>query len=248
MRDYNLFPSSNENKASDYHYQGRGIQYILGFHHHEVCRGWITMTDSHYLQHSQGIHGAIHSYYLGCPMADYLQDALYHLLTLVVTMSNTKQQQNELQQPLEQHELQHERHDQQQPLEQHYEQPLEQQPLEQHEPQLLPQQQHERQHEQESLEIVDVRKEKLILIDPDYFREYSPFIPQHFILPDHYQAVLIEKISSDIMANLFQRAEMILDFGLPGPERMSNEAILFGAIPIIAERWNGKKLLELLVK
>ena len=32
---------------------------------------------------------------------------------------------------------------------------------------------------------------------------------------------------------------MVLDLALPGPERLSGEGALMGAIPIVSSRWNG---------
>ncbi len=41
------------------------------------------------------------------------------------------------------------------------------------------------------------------------------------------------------MPLILQRAKIVLDLGMPGPERISGEALLFGCIPVVSERWNG---------
>eukprot|EP01033_Poteriospumella_lacustris_P008822 gene8822-6353_t len=84
-----------------------------------------------------------------------------------------------------------------------------------------------------------LRKERLILLDADYFDDYPPAQPFAFQVPDGYQVVVLRGFSSDDVAMLLQRAQIVVDLAMPGPERISSEAILFGAIPIVAERWNG---------
>lgn len=38
---------------------------------------------------------------------------------------------------------------------------------------------------------------------------------------------------------LLQRAKVVVDLAMPGPERLAGEGVLMGAIPIVSNRWNG---------
>jgi hypothetical protein len=46
-------------------------------------------------------------------------------------------------------------------------------------------------------------------------------------------------LSPEAIHNLFQRAKVTVDLGMPGPERLSTEAALFSALPMVSKRWNG---------
>eukprot|EP01038_Epipyxis_sp_PR26KG_P008992 gene8992-12130_t len=84
-----------------------------------------------------------------------------------------------------------------------------------------------------------IRKENLILIDPDLMIDYSPIESLDILIPPGYKYIYARDIPHYQMIVLLQRAKIILDLAMPGPERLSGEGILMGAIPIISNRWNG---------
>lgn len=85
----------------------------------------------------------------------------------------------------------------------------------------------------------EIVKEKLILLDGDFFDDYPPVNPVKFDVPLGYEFIVLRGFSSEEIIHLLHRAQIVLDLAMPGPERISSEAILFGVVPIIAERWNG---------
>jgi hypothetical protein len=84
-----------------------------------------------------------------------------------------------------------------------------------------------------------IKKENLIIIDPDIISDYSPEHELELLIPDGYIVIYARNIPSYQMPLLLQRAKIVIDLALPGPERLSGEGILMGAIPIISNRWNG---------
>eukprot|EP01031_Cornospumella_fuschlensis_P034589 gene34589-41885_t len=92
--------------------------------------------------------------------------------------------------------------------------------------------------------ILDVYKENLLVLDPDYFTFYTPERKVAVHLPTGSRGVIAENIMPKTMPNLFQRAKVVMDLALPGHERISDEAILFGAIPVISNRWNGASSID----
>ena len=46
------------------------------------------------------------------------------------------------------------------------------------------------------------------------------------------------------MPLLLQRAKVVVDLAVPGPERLIGEGTLSGAIPIISDRWNGASVVD----
>lgn len=99
---------------------------------------------------------------------------------------------------------------------------------------------------QDEEKIVPIQKENLILIDYDFFKDYPPQLPLHIRLPssngelDSYEILFLNgNIPGEKIPYLLQRAKMVIDLGMPGPERISSEGILFGAIPVVSHRWNG---------
>jgi len=89
-----------------------------------------------------------------------------------------------------------------------------------------------------------VRKENLVLIDPDFLNEYTPRQGVHFEVPPGYKAIYLSKIPHDQIPLLLQRAKILLDLALPGPERLSSEAILAGAIPVQSDQWTGSSEID----
>jgi hypothetical protein len=55
-------------------------------------------------------------------------------------------------------------------------------------------------------------------------------------------------IPSEKIPYLLQRAKIIIDLGMPGPERIASEGILFGVIPILSNRWNGISSVDFPIK
>eukprot|EP01034_Spumella_vulgaris_P026529 gene26529-33122_t len=88
-------------------------------------------------------------------------------------------------------------------------------------------------------ETVHVEKENLLLIDPDFSRDYPPENEVTFQAPAGWRALYVQDIPAQEMPLILQRAKIVLDLGMPGVERISGEAILFGCIPVVSERWNG---------
>ena len=155
----------------DGHFQGRGIQYHLGFHHDgDICAGHIAMTDSQYL--ATYLHTRVMSaYFLGCPMTKRISD---HYAGMLMATQST-----------------------------------------------------------------GVMKENLIVIDPDLGEDYAPEEPVHYELPVGVRGVMAKDIHPDDMPLLLHRAKVTMDLALPGPERLSGEGAMLGAVPIISSRWNG---------
>lgn len=91
---------------------------------------------------------------------------------------------------------------------------------------------------------VDVLKEDLIVVDRDFFTDYAPHDVVDILIPRSFKTVFAEGLSPELMVNLLQRAKVTADLGMPGPERLSSEATLFGALPIISHRWNGASAVD----
>jgi hypothetical protein len=89
-----------------------------------------------------------------------------------------------------------------------------------------------------------VLKENLVLIDPDFLQEYYPNKVVHFEVPPGYKAIYLSKIPHAQIPLLLQRAKILLDLALPGPERLSSEAILSGAIPVQSNQWTGSSEID----
>jgi hypothetical protein len=53
-----------------------------------------------------------------------------------------------------------------------------------------------------------------------------------------------QNIPSVYMPILLQRAKVVLDLAMPGPERLAGEGIMMGAIPVISSRWNGASQID----
>ena len=51
-------------------------------------------------------------------------------------------------------------------------------------------------------------------------------------------------IAAEQMPLLLQRAKIVLDLGMPGSERLSEEGLLMGAVPIISSRWVGASRID----
>jgi hypothetical protein len=83
-------------------------------------------------------------------------------------------------------------------------------------------------------------QEDLIVMDGDLIRDYPlEEINLNLYIPSGYRIIEAKNIPQRSMPSLLLRAKIVLDLALPGPERISQEGILMGAIPIIAKRWNG---------
>ncbi len=78
-----------------------------------------------------------------------------------------------------------------------------------------------------------------MIVDPDFDRDYPPEQPMVFHAPVDWKVLYAQGIPAAQMPLLLQRAKIVLDLGMPGPERISGEALLFGCIPVVSERWNG---------
>jgi hypothetical protein len=110
--------------------------------------------------------------------------------------------------------------------------------------------------EEEKNSFTSIEKENLILIDYDFFRDYPTEFPLKVHLtrntkdqtPEYEVIFLTGAITPEKMPFLLQRAKIIIDLAMPGPERLSSEGILYGAIPIISNRWNGASGIDFPVK
>jgi hypothetical protein len=38
--------------------------------------------------------------------------------------------------------------------------------------------------------------------------------------------------------------QVVVDLAMPGPERLSGEGVLSGAVPLVSHRWNGASLVD----
>lgn len=91
---------------------------------------------------------------------------------------------------------------------------------------------------------IGVAKENLVVIDPDFSREYRPAAPLNITLPPGIRVVYAENIPHHEMPLLLQRAKVVVDLAIPGPERLMGEGVLNGAIPICSSRWNGASAVD----
>jgi len=97
-------------------------------------------------------------------------------------------------------------------------------------------------------------------VDPDFFSDYPPTPSVAFSVPRGFKVLYAKGIAAVDMPLVLQRAKIVLDLALPGVERLGThfpcltihdehsfmpyyssaiEGILFGAIPIISNRWVG---------
>jgi type III secretory pathway component EscR len=110
--------------------------------------------------------------------------------------------------------------------------------------------------DEEKNSFTSIEKENLILIDYDFFKDYPTEFPLKVHLafntkdqnPEYEVIFLTGAIPPEKMPFLLQRAKIIIDLAMPGPERISSEGILFGAIPIISNLWNGASGIDFPVK
>jgi hypothetical protein len=84
-----------------------------------------------------------------------------------------------------------------------------------------------------------VVKEDLIVVDPDLETDYPPSYATAVVSPPGYRAVHARGLTGNQMKLLLMRAKIVLDLAMPGPERLSGEGVLSGAVPVISSRWNG---------
>lgn len=84
-----------------------------------------------------------------------------------------------------------------------------------------------------------VLKEDLVVIDPDIATDYPPEQPIGYTLPARAKVVVAKGFTPDQMVLLLQRAKVVVDLALPGPERLASEGILMGALPVLSSRWHG---------
>ena len=84
-----------------------------------------------------------------------------------------------------------------------------------------------------------VKKENLVVFDPDYHTDYPPQPAVHFAVPEGWRIVYLRGLHAAEVPLLLKRAKIVLDLAMPGPERLAGEAVLVGAVPVISSRWNG---------
>ena len=180
-------------------WRGRAVQYHLGFHHHDVCRGHVALASSHYLTALLGGR-VMGGYFLGAPLTGTFKTSVARLLHQAAVRAKTDKS--------------------------FFEAPagggagadLE---------------------ELSDLRKMAVLKENLIVMDMDLLTDYSPEEGVPFEIPSGYRVVKARDIRAEEMPLILQRAKLLVDLAMPGPERLSTEAILMGAIPLISNRWNG---------
>ena len=78
------------------------------------------------------------------------------------------------------------------------------------------------------------------MLDYDFFADYPPeVLPDALAIPDGYKLVTLRGFAPEQIPLMLQRAKVVIDLALPGPERLAGEAVLMGAVPIVSHRWNG---------
>ena len=77
---------------------------------------------------------------------------------------------------------------------------------------------------------VRVAKENLIVVDPDFIRHYPPERPMQISAPKGYRVVYAEDVPPSQMPLLLQRAKIVLDLGMPGPERIAGEGMILNVL------------------
>jgi hypothetical protein len=192
-------------------FMGRGVQYQLGFHHHsDQCRGHVTVTDSHYLQVLLG-ERILGVYYLGCAMTERFKGSLYELLRRHASAdpSASGTAGVGLGAGADINPSEAASETAAAP------------------PAVTP------------TAPAAVIKENLIVVDPDLQMDYPPSYPTAVVSPPEYRAVHARGLTGEQMKLLLMRAKVVLDLAMPGPERLSGEGILSGAVPVISSRWNG---------
>ena len=177
-------------------HRGRALQYHLGFHHDDACRGHVAIAASHYLT-ALLQDRVLGGYYLSAPMHAIFKTSLAQLLHKGARLARTDRMFFEHSGEADLSDL------------------------------------------SGDARKVAVFKENLIVIDMDLITDYSPEVGVPFEIPAGYRVVHAKDILPEEMPLLLQRAKLLIDLAMPGPERLSFEAILMGAIPIVSNRWNG---------
>ena len=200
---------------------GRGVQYFLGFHHaDDSCVGTVMAADSDYL-HKQLSLRILSGYFLGCPMRDSLKIRLGELLADAMHRRRLPPRVESIRRAFDPRTGRgtganiHGGGDQGRDF---------------MERALLAR-----------LSLPSpVKKERLIIIDPDFHQDYPPTegVPD-VAAPPGWRVVVATGFHPSEMTLLLERAALVIDLGMPGPERLTSEATLLGALPVIAERWNG---------
>ena len=200
-------------------HRGRTVQYHLGFHHDNPCNAAVPLAASHYLAAQLGSR-MLGGYYLSAPMNNLVRDAFVELLLkgkmLDSGSSGTffESGADGLGRYLELEKL---------VLGKSTEDILSSTVSWGHGDQKL----------------LSVPKENIVVIDTDFSENYPPEMPVPYSLPPGFRVVYARDIHPKDVPLLLQRAKVLLDLAMPGPERMVSEAILFGAVTVISKFWNG---------
>ena len=206
-------------------HRGRSVQYHLGFHFDNPCRSAVAVAASHYLTSLLGSR-VLGGYFLSAPMHHGVRDAFVELLLKARLLDSSSSSSSEegggsslffKLGGAERGELLAAR------------------------PGMAADELLSGSvswgHGQQTL--LSVPKESLIVIDPDLIDDYPPEEAVPFSVPPGVRIVYAKDAHPRDMPLLLQRAKVLLDLAMPGPERLASEAVLMGAIPIVSNRWNG---------
>ena len=200
-------------------HRGRTVQYHLGFHHDNPCNAAVPLAASHYLAAQLGSR-MLGGYYLSAPMNNLVRDAFVELL-LKGKMLDSGSSGTFFESGAD-------------GLGRHFE--LEKLVSGKSTEDILSSTVSWGHGDQK---LLSVPKENIVVIDTDFSDDYPPEKPVPYTLPPGFRVVYARDMHPKDVPLLLQRAKVLLDLAMPGPERMVSEAILFGAVPVISEFWNG---------
>ena len=66
----------------------------------------------------------------------------------------------------------------------------------------------------------------------------------YYLISFSWKLVHAKNLRAEEMPLVLKRAKIVLDLAMPGPERISGEGALVGAIPVISNRWNGASTVD----
>jgi len=98
------------------------------------------------------------------------------------------------------------------------------------------------------LDLAPVQKERLIVLDNDFLRDYPPTIRPNLteanIAPSGWRMVQATGFEAGEFAVLLERAAVVVDLGMPGAERLAYEGSLLGAVAVVSSLWNGASYVD----
>jgi len=89
-----------------------------------------------------------------------------------------------------------------------------------------------------------VVKENIVVFDSDLQTQFEPELAVTFNLPPNSRLVYTADVDPRELPLLLQRAKVFVDLALPGPDSLATQAVLWGAVPVLSNRWNGASVVD----